>query len=159
MRLSVSSNRKTPKECRQRGATPNEAPPFGNPRHGKGLCPLIPISCIALKKLLTQRKNFYSPFFAPCFLGQKRRFRARNSAHSLPARALGRVGMAWGFLRGYPPWAALLWSVSSAVGRKDTKRRNRLRSAERRKMIFICLNFLETEPKQKSSAEALLFLF
>ena len=52
-------------------ATPNEAPPSRHPRRGKGLCPLIPISYFALKKVTFETKIYYHPFLPRAFWGEK----------------------------------------------------------------------------------------
>ena len=112
----------------------------------KGRCPSLPKGEPKSKHILI------NPFRVRCFIAPKRRIDNKNSPPFLGGRRYGTGGCR----RGCPPWAALLWSVSSAAGRKDIKK-NSARPAQRTRnkkvLIFTIFLILSFSSKRKYRKE------
>ena len=74
-----------PKNAARGGLLRTKRPPLGSPARQRAL-PFDPDIVYHLEEVTLKRKSFASPFFAPCFLGRKRRNDKMNSAHSFGAR-------------------------------------------------------------------------
>ena len=68
------------------GAYSERSAPLWKPSARQRALPFDPDIVYHLEEVTLKRKSFASPFFAPCFLGRKRRNDKMNSAHSFGAR-------------------------------------------------------------------------